>query len=424
MNKSKYKTSSSKSNGTTRKTKGGNVIGSGGFGCIFKPALKCKTQKRNSKFKKVEYSDQVTKLMTTKHAEKEYMEIMQFNKILNKIPHYKNYFLLGDVELCEPDQLTKDDLIDYKKKCKALNKKGISEGNINDSLNEVLALTMPNGGVDIDDFLESNPSNEKLVQLNNSLIQLLSKGIIPMNKLHLYHCDIKDSNVLVKENDSGQRDGHMYTRLIDWGLSTKYDGEDRIPDILTRRPFQFNVPFSIILFTSEFIEYYNDFLKNHESPDYFMIREFTINYMFAWINIRGKGHLKTINKIMLQLFKNDLPVIAKNKRNNFVVYDFTYYYIIEYISKILEKYTYGRAFHLYEYFSKVFIKNVDIWGFVMIYLPILERLYDKKNKMTETEKELFQSLKYIIVHFLFETPTEPIDTSNLIQELDHLNSYI
>lgn len=150
-------------------------------------------------------------------------------------------------------------------------------------MTQVLALNMPNGGIDIDSFLEKDPSNDVLLQLNNSLIQLLSKGIVPMNKLHVYHCDIKDSNVLLEENNE-----RMYTRLIDWGLSTKYNGEHRIPDILTRRPFQFNVPFSIILFTSEFIEYYNEFLKKHDTPDYFMIREFVINYIFAWINIRGK----------------------------------------------------------------------------------------------------------------------------------------
>lgn len=406
----------------TKKSKGGKVIGSGGFGCIFRPALKCKTQKihKTNNSTKISYSDKVTKLMTAKHAKTEYAEIMKFNNILDKIPHYKNYFLLGDVELCDPLELTSGDLTNYKKKCKALNKKGITEETINNSLNQVLALTMPNGGIDIESFLETNSSNRQLWQLNNSLIQLLIKGIIPMNKLHVYHCDIKDSNVLVKETESES----MYTRLIDWGLSTTYNDEHKIPDSLTRRPFQFNVPFSIILFTSEFVEYYNDFLKKHETLDYFMIREFVINYIFAWINIRGKGHLKSINKTMTQLFISDLPVINKNKRKNFIVYDFTYYYIIEYISKILEKYTYNKKFHLYEYFRKVFIKNIDIWGFVIIYLPILEKLYNKKNKITKTEKELFQSLKYIIVHFLFETPIDPIDTSTLIQHLTHLNSYI
>ena len=50
------------------KTLGGKVIGSGGFGCVFDPALKCEgSSKREPK--------KISKLMTNKHAIKEYEEI-------------------------------------------------------------------------------------------------------------------------------------------------------------------------------------------------------------------------------------------------------------------------------------------------------------------------------------------------------------
>jgi len=275
---------------------------------------------------------------------------------------------------------------------------------------------MPDGGKDVEDFLDVNLSHDHLIKLNNSLIKLLSNGIVPMNKLHIYHCDIKDSNVLVQEQNNS-----MHTRLIDWGLSTEYNKQHSIPDVLARRPLQFNVPFSIILFTSEFTEYYAKFLKTYETINYYMIREFVINYIFAWIDIRGKGHLKLINETISILFKNELPVIDKKKRKTFIIYEFTYYYIIEYLSKILEKYTYNNSFHLYDYFNEVFIKNIDIWGFVMIYLPVLEKLYNKYDIMTKSEKELFKSLKYIIVHFLFESPVVPINVSELTRALKKLN---
>ena len=51
------------------------------------------------------------------------------------------------------------------------------------------------------------------------------------------------------------------TRLIDWGLSVYLKGANKnnrnnrhIPDNLNRRPFQFNVPFSVILFNKKFLE--------------------------------------------------------------------------------------------------------------------------------------------------------------------------
>ena len=64
-----------------------------------------------------------------------------------------------------------------------------------------------------------------------------------MNKLNVYHCDIKDTNVVVK------KETNLKTRLIDWGLSFVHNkNKIGIPNKLYRRPFQFNVPFSSILF--------------------------------------------------------------------------------------------------------------------------------------------------------------------------------
>jgi hypothetical protein len=152
-----------------------------------------------------------------------------------------------------------------------------------------------------------------------------------------------------------------------------------------------------------------------------MIREFVINYIFVWINSRGSGHLKLINKNMTRLFENELPVIDDSKKDNFIIHDFTYYYIIEYLSKIIEKYTRGNEFHMNDYFREVFLKNIDVWGFVMIYMPFIEELDDKRNKLTKNETKLFESLKYIIVHFLFETPVEPINITQLVDKLRELD---
>ena len=68
---------------------GGKVLASGGFGCIFSPALKCidsAQRKRNT----------VSKLMISKNATKEYEEISKLNIVLNKIPNYKLYFLIDN----------------------------------------------------------------------------------------------------------------------------------------------------------------------------------------------------------------------------------------------------------------------------------------------------------------------------------------
>jgi serine/threonine protein kinase len=201
------------SKNTTKKYKGGKVIASGGFGCIFKPVLKCKsTTKRET--------DKISKLMVVKDAKEEYDDIMKFKPELEQIPNYENYFLIDGVNMCIPDKLTKQDLSQFNKNCKALKKEGYTEENINGRLKRIRALNMPDGGIDVGDFIEENDKNMKKWELlNETLVDLLLNGIIPMNNYHIFHCDIKDSNVLVDKNIENNK---INTRLIDWGLSTYY----------------------------------------------------------------------------------------------------------------------------------------------------------------------------------------------------------
>jgi len=416
---------------TNKKTKknnkkvGGKALTSGGFGCLFKPALKCK----NTLNYDVLEQKMVTKLMTKKHAKDEYKQINNFKSILDHIPNYKNYFLVDGFSICEPAELTTDDLEDFDDNCSALNKKKFTAKNINQNLDKILALNMPDGGIDVDDFVFeiSNKSEISTTysELNTSLIDLLVNGIDPMNQANLYHCDVKGSNILVSQ----EKDETIISRMIDWGLSVyrKNTNSQDIPDKLNRRPFQFNVPFSVILFNKKFIEKYDIFLKRHKHLDFYAIREFVINYIFFWNKIRGAGHLKTINSIVKRLTYDELPAIENKKIKNHVIeYDFTYYYIVEYISKILFKYTVNGKLNLLEYFNNVFLKNIDVWGLTMIYMVFLDHLYEMYDDDTLNvyHMQFIDKIKYIIIHFLFENPTEIIDINKLAVDLQSLNNLI
>ena len=159
--------------------KGGNVLASGGFGCVFSPALKCEGSSTIEKGK-------ISKLMTEKHATEEYNEINSIREQLKDIPDYEDYYLVNDLTLCKPAKLNKSDLKDFTKKCKALPKDNITKDNINESLDKLMTLNMPNGGIPVDDYIYNNGSFDKLYELNNSLIKLLKHGILPMNKKRIY----------------------------------------------------------------------------------------------------------------------------------------------------------------------------------------------------------------------------------------------
>ena len=67
----------------------GKAIGAGGFGCIFKPHLKCKNNKHIKNHLQDNY---VSKLMLTKYVTKEMNLIKEVEKNVNKIPNYKSFF--------------------------------------------------------------------------------------------------------------------------------------------------------------------------------------------------------------------------------------------------------------------------------------------------------------------------------------------
>jgi hypothetical protein len=392
---------------------GGKVIASGGFGCVFNPELKCKGKTSRGK-------NRISKLLTKKHALEEYNEVQIFKKKLDKIENYENYFLLDNFEICKPSKLSKTDLVNFKEKCSALPKDKITQENINNSLDKVFALNMPNGGLPVDEFLLKNNSYKNIVDLNNTLIKLLINGIIPMNKKNIYHCDIKDSNILV-DNSSG-----LKTRLIDWGLSTEYESniDQSFPKSWRNRPFQFNVPFSIIIFSDLFFDKYSKYIKQNGKLDYENLKPFIIDYVYLWLKERGAGHFSFINSIMFMLFSKDLNDIDKNSKEKIIENEFTLPYIYNYIIEILINFTHFRkdgSLNLRIYLDTVFIKIVDIWGFIISYLPIFDALFNNYEKLNNMEIQLFESLKNIFIKYLFSPRIIPINEIELTNNLKDLN---
>ena len=396
---------------------GGNAIASGGFGCVFEPALKCEGETKRK-------PGNVSKLMTEKHAIEEYEEIVSIKSKLNKIKNYEDYFLLRDVTLCKPKKLTSSDLIGFSSTCSALTKKNITKSNINDNLDKLMSLNIPNGGLPVDDFLHDSGSLEKMYKIHNSLVRLLKKGIVPMNKKNVFHCDIKDSNILV--DDSRE---NLITRLIDWGLATEYVPfeNNTFPKTWKNRPLQFNVPFSVIIFTSSFVEKYTKYLKDGGVLEEALLRPFVIDYINSWTKERGAGHYKFINEIMFALFSNTLTSISEDSKPRVVETQITMDFIIDYIVDVLIHFTRFKtdgSLNLREYVDNIFIQIVDVWGLISAYYPFLELLSNNYSKLTRSELKIFNQLQFIFVEYLYTARHEPIDMNMLYQDLKTLGNLI
>ena len=154
---------------------GGEAIASGGFGCVFYPALKCKDSKNRDTTK-------ISKLFTNKHAYDEYNEIQLIKPFLKKIPNYLNFFIIDKLTLCKPDKLTDNDFIGFDKKCKSITNE--TTKTINNALDEFSILNIPYGGVSVSNFIKNTQNNfyTTFINLNNSLITLLLNGIILLTR--------------------------------------------------------------------------------------------------------------------------------------------------------------------------------------------------------------------------------------------------
>ena len=60
----------------------------------------------------------------------------------------------------------------------------------------------------------------------------------------------------------------------------------------------------------------------------------------------------------------------------------------------------------------------------MIFLDHLYEIYDNDEQLNIYHMQFIDKIKYIIIHFLFENPTEVIDINKLASELQPLNDLI
>jgi serine/threonine protein kinase len=283
---------------------------------------------------------------------------------------------------------------------------------------------MPNGGLPVDDYLHEDGSFEKIYNLHVCLINLLKKGIVPMNEKNIFHCDIKDSNTLVDNSNE-----IIKTRLIDWGLTTEYiPFEDNpFPKTWRNRPLQFNVPFSVIIFSDSFVEKYTKFIKEEGSLNESQIKPFVIDYINFWLKERGAGHYKFINEIMYNLFSHSLTSVSPGSKPNIIETQITMDFIVNYIVDVLIHFTKFRengSLNLRDYLDNVFIKIVDIWGFISIYLPIVELLSNNYEYLTKNELKIFNQLQFIFVEYLYNPRHEPIDMNMLYSDLKDLGNLL
>lgn len=388
---------------------GGNVIGSGGFGCVFAPPLRCESATDPK-------PNMISKLMLRKNAIEEYGIVKDIRHYIVKIPNHERYFLLDNINTCRPARLSELELAQYSRKCHMLERHGVTAKNMNANLESLMLLNMPRGGITMEKYIETNTSsiNHDFVIINDNLIKLYLNGIIKMNRMGIYHCDIKGSNILI--------DDKLVPRLIDWGLSNHDDTRDL--ESWRHYSVQFNTPFTSVLFGSHFEKWVHDWSGRSGGGNLHVdLAGFVKGYM------GNQRHMTVISNIMFMLFVEELPGTIKETRaqkawmfDNITVPLITDYlcHIIEYFDIIAGgQINYGG---LKRYLDTVYMHLVDTWGFVMIYLAELEILYQNVDNLSGAETRLYNALRAIFIKYLYTANVRPPKSGELVADLRRLNS--
>jgi len=171
---------------------GGKALQAGSYGCVFKPPLKCKNKTRQQ--------SGVTKLLFKEHAEKEMEESEFIYELMKRYPKMKHSVLVPyEDNPCEPDKLTTSDLEHFDKTCNNFLKRNIHSSNVNLIRDKLGALQLDYGGEELFQYINQYPwRKHHLEVIHHGLKNITEYVIFPMNDNGLFHADIKNNNIMIK----------------------------------------------------------------------------------------------------------------------------------------------------------------------------------------------------------------------------------
>jgi hypothetical protein len=126
---------------------------------------------------------------------------------------------------------------------------------------------------------------------------------------------------------------------------------------------------------------------------------------------------------MFELFSNSITSLEKDNKKKIIETQITMKYIINYIIDVLinfTKFDKNVKLNLRDYLDNVFIEIVDIWGFISIYFPFIEILFNNYSRLTLQDIAIFDKLRFIFVEYLYNPRHQPINVNALYLELNNL----
>ena len=377
-----------KKNKTKRVVYGGDVIDSGGYGCVFKPALNCKTIYPPNIIQTNSLTDNnnyVSKLMTREDAKEEFDILQKFANIMIKSGK-KNMFrfmVLSGIKMC-PVNPKQEDIDDYNTKCSRL----VEKNGVN-TISDLVSLNIPYAGKNLLKMfnglrVQNTRLNQKItVEYFKGMRRLFQGGVLLLYETtpKIIHGDLKEENMLCRYNETFT---NIYgeIKLIDWGLSFTYENTNiqKAVDNISRRPLQFNLPFGILLFSDYFYREYNTRvlvpLKANPGKITELARHFCDTYYDDSFFKNGKDDSKPNSLKDFHIFVYNVMGEADSSIFKMSLQS----YIRRNLCKILIKYTRNGIFDKQAYAAEYYLPMIDTYSFILTYGNVLSYLlHARKN---------------------------------------------
>jgi len=353
---------------------GGIPIYPGGFSCVFKPQLKCKSKNKNktkrNKYHRKMNSAGISKLLFKHHAKMEMDNIHLFYNALKSIPKSHKYFLFTKSKLCSPAKISKRDLKGFDNMCSSFTSHEINESNINANIDNLRLINMPNAGLSVNEWLlNTRLTSARIILFNKIMSELIVNAIVPMNKKGVIHNDIKEDNILISGSKTNPR-----PTIIDWGISGISTSHNPIPEIIMNRYISISNPFSSIIFTSDFMMSYSVFLQTHNNP--LSPEELSSFALSQYLKFKDIGHYTYVERFFIAAYTFKQKFMEQNVNQDDyrqIIEDTYHKYAAAYIADVLFHFTefdqdLGTGkFQYAKYFTQVYIFNCDIWGSMCCY---------------------------------------------------------
>ena len=411
---------------------GGIPIYPGGFSCVFKPQLKCKLKNKN-KTKRKKDSVGISKLLFKQHAKLEMDNIHLFYNALKSIPKSHKYFLFTKSKLCSPAKISKRDLEGFDNMCTSFTSHEVNESNINANIDSLRLINMPNAGVTVNEWLlNTRLTSARIILFNKLMTELIVNAIVPMNKMGVIHNDVKEDNILISLSKTNPR-----PTIIDWGISGISTSHDPIPEIIMNRYISISNPFSSIIFTSDFIMSYSEFLQTHNNPLSPSFRQELSSFALSqYLKFKDIGHYSYVERFFIAAYTfqkkfmdpNPNPKVNEESYEAQIIEDTYHKYAAAYIADVLFHFTEfdnnsgTGKFQYAKYFTQVYIFNCDIWGTMCCYNVFFSIIKEPATIQHINPVKYFNFLTRLLSIFTTEIMVngdKKVNVNKLVTSLNH-----